>query len=138
MSLSSQEVGLVMTSFRKVAPISEQAAELFYGRLFEIAPEVKPLFKNADMREQGRKLMQMLATAVGSLNRLDVLVPEIEALGKRHIAYGVSKDQFATVGEALLWTLEQGLGEDFTPDVKDAWKKVYQALADVATHAYSD
>ena len=138
MSLTDREKELVTTSFMKIAPIADKAAELFYGRLFEIAPETKPLFKDADMSEQGRKLMQTIATAVSSLYRLEAVVPEIEALGKRHIAYGVTKEHYDTVGAALLWTLEQGLGSDFTPELKDAWAKVYGTLASVATKAYAN
>jgi len=138
MSLTDKEKELVTTSFTKIAPIADKAAELFYGRLFEIAPETKPLFKNADMSEQGRKLMQTIATAVSALYRLEAIVPDIQALGKRHMAYGVTKEQYGTVGEALLWTLEQGLGSDFTPELKDAWTKVYGTLASVATEAYNN
>lgn len=137
MSLTDKEKELVATSFMKVAPIADKAAELFYGRLFEIAPDTKELFKNTDMQEQGRKLMQTIATAVSSLYRLEAVVPELQALGKRHIAYGVKKEQFDTVGAALLWALEQGLGGDFTPEVKEAWTKTYGVLASVATQAYA-
>ena len=138
MSLSDAEKQLVTESFTKVAPIADKAAELFYGRLFEIAPDTKPLFENTDMSEQGRKLMQTIATAVGALYTLDAIVPTIEALGKRHIAYGVTAEQYDTVGEALLWTLEKGLEDDFTPEVKAAWTKVYTLLADIAKTAYGD
>lgn len=138
MSLSDAEKLLVTESFAKVAPISEKAAELFYNRLWEIDPETKSLFKSTDMREQGRKLMQTLATAVGALHNLEAIVPVVQQLGKRHIAYGVKKEQYDTVGAALLWTLEQGLGADFTPEVKEAWTKVYGLLASVATSAYDD
>lgn len=136
MALTDEQKLMVTDSFAKVAPIAETAAELFYGRLFEIDPETKPLFKKTDMKEQGRKLMQTLATAVGALYSLEQIIPVIEDLGRRHIAYGVKKEQYATVGEALLWTLEQGLGEDFTPEVKEAWTEVYGVLASVATSVY--
>jgi hemoglobin-like flavoprotein len=137
MSITDQDKKLVTESFAKVAPIAEQAAELFYGRLFEIAPETKPLFKTTDMREQGRKLMQTLATAVGALYNLEAVVPQVLALGKRHVAYGVKEEQYTVVGEALLWTLEKGLGPDFTPEVREAWTKVYTILADTAKQAYA-
>lgn len=133
MSLTAEDKALVQSSFAVVASIAEQAAELFYGRLFEIAPEVQPLFNNADMAEQGRKLMKMIATAVGALNDLDKVVPAVQEMGKRHVSYGVEKEHYAIVGEALLWTLEQGLGEAFTPETKTAWTNVYTVLADVAT-----
>jgi hemoglobin-like flavoprotein len=136
MSLTDTEKQLVTESFAKVAPISETAAELFYNRLWELDPETKTLFKATNMKEQGRKLMQTLATAVGALYNLEAVVPVVEQLGKRHVAYGVKQGDYATVGAALLWTLEQGLGADFTPEVKEAWTKVYGILADVATKAY--
>ena len=136
MSLTDTEKQLITESFAKVAPISETAAELFYNRLWELDPDTKTLFKTTDMKEQGRKLMQTLATAVGALHNLDAIVPVVEQLGKRHIAYGVKETHYATVGAALLWTLDQGLGQDFTPEVKEAWTKVYGILAGVATRAY--
>jgi hemoglobin-like flavoprotein len=138
MSLSDAEKLLVTESFAKVAPISETAAELFYNRLWEIDPSTKDLFKKTNMREQGRKLMQTLATAVGALHNLEAIIPVVEQLGKRHIAYGVKKEQYDSVGTALIWTLEQGLGADFTPETKEAWVKVYGILASVATSVYTD
>jgi hemoglobin-like flavoprotein len=138
MSLSDAEKLLVTESFAKVAPISEKAAELFYNRLWEIDPSTKDLFKKTNMREQGRKLMQTLATAVGALHNLEAIIPVVEQLGRRHIAYGVKKEQYDTVGQALIWTLEQGLGADFTPEVKEAWTKVYTLLASIVTTAYKD
>lgn len=119
----------VQDTFEAVKPISDKAAALFYGRLFEIAPEMKPMFKG-DMEEQGRKLMKMLAIAVAGLNDLGMLVPAVQKLGRDHIAYGVREEHFAPVGEALLWTLGQGLGSRFTPEVEESWKKVYGILAD--------
>jgi nitric oxide dioxygenase len=132
--MTPEQITLVKESFAKVAPIAPQAAALFYGRLFEIAPEVKPLFKG-DMTEQGRKLMQVLATAVGGLDRLADLVPTVQALGKRHAGYGVSDAHYDKVAEALLWTLGEGLGDGFTPAVKDAWVEVYTVLADTMKQA---
>lgn len=128
--MTEQQKTLVQSSFEKVVPISDQAAELFYGRLFEIAPEVRGLFKG-DMKEQGAKLMQMIGYAVASLDNLDVLVPAVQQLGKRHKGYEVKTEHYALVGEALLWTLEKGLGKDFTPKTKEAWTAVYGVLANV-------
>ena len=119
---------IVKQTFSMVVPIADEAAALFYRRLFELDPGLKALFK-VDMREQGRKLMQMIGLAVSKLDALDELVPVVEALGKRHAGYGVKEADYATVGSALLWTLEQGLGPAFTPDVKAAWAAVYQVLA---------
>jgi len=126
--MTPQEIALVQTSYAKVAPIDARAADLFYGRLFEIAPDVRRLFPE-DMAGQKKKLMLMLGAAVGSLDRLDALIPVVQALGKRHTGYGVTAAHFASVGAALLWTLEQGLGPAFTPEVKAAWTSVYGMLS---------
>jgi hemoglobin-like flavoprotein len=128
---------LVQSSFGKVAPIADVAATLFYTRLFELDPSLRRLFRGA-LDEQGRKLMQMLGVAVAGLDHLEALVPAVEALGRRHAAYGVTEAHYATVASALLWTLEQGLGEDFTPQVRAAWVAVYAVLADVMQHAAAD
>ncbi len=127
--MTPTEIQLVQGSFQSVKPIMEQAAALFYGRLFEIAPEVKPLF-SGNMDEQGRKLMKTLAVAVGGLNDLNSLVPVVQKLGQGHVAYGVKPEHYPKVGEALIWTLGQGLGDAFTPDVEAAWKHTYQILSD--------
>ncbi len=127
--MTPEQITLVKDSFSKVAPIREQAAALFYGRLFEIAPEVRPLFKG-DIEEQGRKLMQVIATAVGALDRLGDIVPVVQDLGRRHAGYGVHEAYYDKVAEALLWTLGQGLGTAFTPAVKEAWTVTYTILAD--------
>jgi hemoglobin-like flavoprotein len=126
--MTPTEKSLVQKTFAQVAPIADEAAALFYGRLFELDPKLKALFK-IDMREQGRKLMQVLTFAVNKLDALDELVPAVEALGKRHVVYGVKDADYDTVGAALLWTLGQGLGPAFTPEVKAAWTTVYGVLA---------
>ncbi|WP_374544559.1 globin family protein [Rhodoblastus sp.] len=135
--MTSEEVKLIQDSFAKVGPISDQAAELFYGRLFEIAPQVRPLFKG-DMRDQGRKLMATLAIAVGSLEKFDQLQPALEALARRHAGYGVRDEHYAPVGEALIWTLQQGLGESFNDATRDAWLAAYGAIADTMKAAGAD
>jgi nitric oxide dioxygenase len=126
--MTPAQVKLVQDSFAKVAPISEQAASLFYGHLFEIAPEVKPLFKG-DMAEQGRKLMATLAVVVNGLANLDTVLPAASALARRHTDYGVKPGHYAPVGEALLWTLERGLGAGWTQDVAAAWAAAYATLS---------
>jgi hemoglobin-like flavoprotein len=126
--MTPQQIKLVQDSFAKVAPISEQAAALFYGRLFEIAPEVKPLF-GGDMEEQGRKLMATLAVVVKGLADLDAILPAASALAKRHVAYGVKPGHYAPVGEALLWTLERGLGTGWTRELAAAWTAAYTTLS---------
>ena len=119
---------LVRQTFAAVVPIGDQAAALFYGRLFELNPALRPLFK-IDLRDQGKKLMQMIGFCVGKLDALDELVPVVKSLGARHVGYGVVESDYAAVGAALLWTLEQGLGPAFTPEVKDAWATVYGVLS---------
>jgi nitric oxide dioxygenase len=127
-AMTPSTVALVQTSFAEVAPIAGAAADLFYDRLFEIAPEVRRLF-TSDFAGQKKKLMTMLGTAVAGLTKPDVLLPVVRTLGQRHAGYGVTAEHFAPVGAALVWTLEKGLGEAFTPDVKAAWVEVYGVLS---------
>jgi hemoglobin-like flavoprotein len=127
-TMTPEQIALVQCSFKSVAPIASKAADLFYARLFEIAPEVRQLFPT-DLSGQKVKLMGMLATAINNLHRLDAILPTVRRLGDRHRDYGVSAEHYATVGTALLWTLEQGLGAGFTSEVKAAWSEVYCALA---------
>jgi nitric oxide dioxygenase len=126
--MTPDQVSLVELSFVKVKLISEQASALFYGRLFEKKPELRPLFKG-DMKEQGRLLMATLATAVALLKRPVQLQQAVEDLGVRHAKYNVQTEHFEPVGEALIWTLEKGLGPDFTPEVKAAWIAMYQIVS---------
>jgi hemoglobin-like flavoprotein len=135
MSITLEQKKLVQETWEKVVPIAETAAELFYGRLFEIDPDLKPLFKQTDMKEQKMKLLQMLGMAVKGLDNLEQLVPAVENLGRRHVGYGVKDSHYDTVGDALLWTLEKGLGEDFTPEVMEAWTQTYITLASVMKNA---
>ena len=128
------QVELVQTSFQKVVPIAATAADLFYDRPFEIAPETRAMFPK-DLTEQKGKLTSMLGTAVTNLHKLDTILPAVKDLGQRHKGYGVTAAHYAPVGAALLWTLEKGLGPDFTPDVKAAWTETYTALAGVMTNA---
>lgn len=132
--MTPQQISLVQTSFQKVVPIAGTAADLFYDRLFETAPQVRTLFPN-DLSEQKKKLMAMLGTAVANLQKLETILPAVKALGQRHKGYGVTAEQYAPVGAALLWTLEKGLGPDFTPETKEAWTEAYTALAGVMTSA---
>jgi hemoglobin-like flavoprotein len=132
--LTNTQKVLVQESFAAVLPIADDAAALFYRRLFELDPSLERMFKG-DMTEQRRKLMQMLTAAVKGLNRLDQLVPVVEDLGRRHAGYGVADSHYDTVGAALLWTLEKGLGSAFTPEVKDAWIAVYGLLASTMKNA---
>ncbi len=126
--MTTEQVFLVQRSWKQVLPIADTAAEMFYTKLFSLDPSVKRLFKG-DMKAQGRKLMAMIGTAVGGLTNLPAIVPAVQELGRRHVKYGVKDSHYDIVGEALLWTLEQGLGDAFTPDVKAAWTAVYGVLA---------
>lgn len=126
--MTPEQIALVQSSFAKVAPIAPQAADIFYDRLFEIAPDVRALFPE-DMGEQKQKLMTMLGTAVNGLTRLDAILPAVQDLARRHKDYGTAPEHYPVVGEALLYTLEQGLGDDFTEDVRAAWAETYGVLA---------
>jgi len=126
--MTPEKIALVQQSFAKVVPIADQAAVLFYDRLFEIAPDVKPMF-HGDMAEQRRKLMATLGVVVTGLTRIETVLPAASALAKRHVTYGVKDDHYPIVGAALLWTLEKGLGEAWTPDVAEAWTAAYGTLS---------
>jgi hemoglobin-like flavoprotein len=128
--MNSEQINLVQASFQQVRPIAATAANLFYGRLFELDPGLRPMFRK-DLEQQGRLLMTMLGAAVNGLTKLDTVVPVIRDLGNRHAGYGVRDEHYDTVGSALLWTLEQGLGEAFTGDVREAWTCAYELLSDV-------
>jgi len=132
-----KKIGLVQESWKKIVPIAEQAAALFYEELFTLDPSLKGLFKS-DMKAQGRKLTSMLNTAVVNLQRLETILPAVEDLGRRHVGYGVVPEHYETVGTALISTLEKGLGPDFTPAVREAWVEAYTALAGVMQTAAAE
>ena len=135
--MTPEQLVLVKSSWEKVVPISDKAAELFYGKLFELDPSLKALFKG-DMVEQGKKLMKMINTAVNALDKLETIVPAVQDLGKRHVGYGVRDEHYDTVAAALLWTLEAGLGDAFTDEVKEAWTITYTILADTMKAAAAE
>ncbi len=126
--MTPEQVSLVQDSFAKVLPIADTAADLFYDRLFELDPALRALFPE-DLREQKKKLMTMLRVAVTGLSDTKSILPAVEALGRRHAAYGVSPEHYTTVGAALLDTLEKGLGDAFSAPVKQAWEQVYGILS---------
>ncbi len=128
--MTDEQIKLVQDSWAKVEPISEAAAEMFYAKLFELDPSLRPMFKN-DMKEQGKKLMTMIGFAVKGLTKLEDLVQAVKDMGARHAGYGVQKEHYDTVAAALLDTLAKGLGDDFTPEVKEAWTLTYVTLATV-------
>jgi hemoglobin-like flavoprotein len=132
--MTPQQITLIQTSWAAVLPIQDTAAGLFYQRLFVLDPSVRPMFKG-DLAAQGKKLMQALGFIVNSLTRLDELVPVAQDMARRHVGYGVQSDHYDTVGTALLWTLEQGLGSAFTDETRDAWATAYGTLAGVMKEA---
>jgi hemoglobin-like flavoprotein len=135
--MTPQQIDLVQRSWKRIVPIADQAAALFYQRLFELDGSLKPLFRS-DIKGQGRKLTSMINTAVVNLGNLGSIVPAVEDLGRRHVSYGVQPAHYDTVGGALLWTLEQGLGDEFTPATRDAWAEAYTTLAGVMQAAAAE
>jgi hemoglobin-like flavoprotein len=135
--MTPEQVKLVQDSFTKVAPIADKAADLFYDRLFVIAPDVRSLFPD-DLSAQKKKLMQMLASAVTNLHQVEKIIPAVQDLGRRHVGYGVTANHYEPVGAALLWALEQGLGPAFTPHVKEAWAETYATVADAMKTAAAE
>jgi hemoglobin-like flavoprotein len=125
---------LVRDSFAKIAPNAEAVAARFYDRLFALDPSLRPLFKG-DLTEQRRKLMTVIGTAVDNLHQLDAIVPTVQELGRRHVGYGVQPSHYQAVASALLWTLEQDLGDEFTPETRQAWVECYTILASTMQQA---
>jgi hemoglobin-like flavoprotein len=132
--MTPEQIALVQSTYEKVHPIREVAAKMFYKRLFETAPQARPLFKG-DMEQQGRMLMQALGFSVRGLDRPETILSAVQELGVRHLDYCSIEEGYEVVGAALLWTLEQGLGEDFTPEVKEAWTEAYSLLSSIMKDA---
>ena len=126
--MTPDQVKLVQQSFAKLAPIADQAAVMFYDRLFEVAPHVKAMFP-ADLTEQRMKLMATLSAVVNGLGTLESVLPAASALARRHVSYGAKAEHYPVVGGALLWTLEKGLGDGWTTEVADAWTAAYGMLS---------
>ena len=133
--MNKEQIDLVRDTWAMVMPIADTAATLFYDRLFEIDPATRPLFQDDGMAEQRRKLMQTLDYLVQGLDNLEALIPAIEDLGRRHVHYGVRDSHYDSVGAALLWTLEQGLGEHWSAEAGDAWGTLYGVTADIMKRA---
>jgi hemoglobin-like flavoprotein len=133
--MTPRQIELIRSSWSAVEPMAIQAATLFYHQLFELDPTIKRLFRSADMEKQRKVLMQTLTVVVKSLDKLDTILPAVQALGRRHAGYGVRAEHYETVGVALLWTLEQGLGEAFDEETRDAWAAAYGTLASVMIEA---
>ena len=133
--MTRDQIRLVQASFRNVLPIREQAAALFYDRLFEIDPGTRGLFADTDLRSQGGKLMAAIGMVVHALDAPESMVEKLKELARRHVNYGVENRHYATVGAALLWTLQVGLGEAFTPELRDAWASAYNMLSETMMEA---
>ena len=135
--MEQKTVDLVQNSFEKVKPIASTAAQIFYAKLFELDPKLKPLFPSGEdaMIKQGSKLMTMLGAAVAGLNDLEALIPILQNLGKKHVEYNVEPAHYDTVGAALLHTLSLGLDSEFTPEVSDAWTQVYNTMSSIMIEA---
>ena len=138
MTLTPEQKGLVRSTWTLVKPMQDNAASLFYARLFEIDPSTRPLFASTDMAEQGKRLMQMINVAVAGLERLEAIRSAVKDLGRRHSGYGVKEEHYESVGAALLWTLGQGLGEEFTPEVEEAWAETYGTLTAIMKDGVAD
>lgn len=140
--MTPHQISLVQKTWALAEPLGDTVTTLFYGRLFELDPSLRSLFKK-DMNDQGRSLRVMLSMVITGLTQMDRLAPALAASGRRHVAYGINDSQYDTVGEALYWTLEQGLRDHFTAEVREAWKQTYefmagamkQAAQEVASHA---
>ena len=136
--MTPQQQDLVRTTWAQVAPIADPAARIFYDRLFTLDPKIAPLFTFTDMEAQRKNLMQTLAVVVKSIDALETVVPAVEALGRRHAGYGVKAAHYATVGQALIDTLEVGLGDAFTREAREAWSEAYGILASVMLAAAAE
>jgi hemoglobin-like flavoprotein len=126
--MDTSQIRALQGSFSLIEPIAETAASLFYSRLFELDPALRQLF-TSDLSEQGRKLMSSIKLVVAGLEHPEKVIPAVRSLGKRHAGYGVRPEHYSTVGEALLWTLEKGLGQAYTPEVEEAWVSAYGFLS---------
>ena len=126
---------LVRESWARFEPVAVRSAEFFYAKLFELDPEAERLFARTTMEAQGHKVMPIFAEIMRLLDRPDELVHEVADLGRRHVHYGVQDHEYDSVGTALLWTLEQGLGPAFTDEVRDAWTEAYLLVSSVARRA---
>ena len=133
--MTPEQIAIVQESFRRIEAIQETAARLFYERLWQVDPSTAPLFARSDMVLQGHKLMAALALVVNGLNRPEAVIPVVQDMARRHVAYGVTRAHYASVGAALVWTLAQGLGDSFTPEVRAAWTGAYELLSAIMIEA---
>lgn len=135
-TITDKQRQLVTLSFARLVPISNEAAAMFYNRLWEIAPETRAMFHSTDMTQLGMKIMQTLGVTVRALHDLDSISPMLQDLGRRHMSYGVTREQYELVKAALLWMIEQTLKKDFTPETRAAWIAAYDLITSIVTSAY--
>jgi nitric oxide dioxygenase len=136
--MTPDQKAAIRSTFALAAPAADTVAIHFYERLFAADPTLRPLFAHTDMAGQRKALMQTLAVVVGSLDKLDTIVPAVQALGRRHAGYGVTDDDYATVGAALLGTFEDLLGDAFTAEAREAWAAAYGLLSGIMCEAAAD
>jgi methyl-accepting chemotaxis protein len=136
MQLTQIQIRQVQQSFGKAATKRRFITTLFYDRLFELDPSLRPMFRNLNLEEQGCRFMQMLALVISSLNDPARFKQRLENLGERHLYYGVQREHYTTFGAALLWALEKGLGKDFTPAAREAWRAFYNLVAETAQNGF--
>lgn len=132
--MNSKQIQLVQETFNMVGSSADEVAALFYQRLFELEPELRPLFKS-DLHHQGKKLMSTLALVVNGLTRPETILAAVQHLGRRHVGYGVQEEDYEIVGQALIWTLAQTFGAAFTPEIEEAWVEAYTMLANIMQEA---
>jgi hemoglobin-like flavoprotein len=132
--MNSRNISLIQFSFAKIEPVSDQVADLFYARVFALHPELRPLFPQ-DMKVQKAKLIAMLTFIVENVLMLDTLIPALQLLGERHKGYGVIAEHYQPLGAALIWALEQSLGDEFTPETRQAWIGIYTMMANTMLQA---
>jgi nitric oxide dioxygenase len=130
-AITAEQISLVKETWSRVIPISETASRLFYDRLFETSPHLAPMFYGVDLVSQRQKLVKAINMVVMSLEHIDTLIPTIRDLGQRHLSYGAEESHYGEVGAALLWTLETGLGDDWSDEAETAWSNAYQLLSGV-------
>ena len=135
--MTPKQIELVQSSFIRILPLADAAAQIFYKRLFELDPSLRAMF-GSDMRQQGKKLMDALKLVVSNLRTLDRVLPGIATLGRRHAGYGVQRAHYATVGQALIDTLSLGLGREFTVEVSEAWLAAYTLLSKTMIESAAD
>ena len=135
--MTEHQIELVQSSFNQVMPILETASRMFYDRLFELDPSLRAMFR-ISQAEQARKLAHVLTVVVKSLSRPEQILPAVEELGRKHSNYGVLPEHYAMGGAALLWTLQSGLGEAFTAEVREAWSSAYSWLTSTMLKAAAE